>query len=265
MTLKKILAALFLIFIFATPASAQGPVIDLNQIAFEQQPGAQVPADLAFRDENGNPVTLGNYFGKPMILTLNYFSCPNLCTLELDQLTGAIADLSFNLGDEYEIISVSIDPRETPEIAAQKKWQYVRNYARPGRGAGWHFLTGTEPAIEQLTQTVGFRYAYDAQNDEYAHPIGLIILTPQGQVARYIYGADYPARDLRLALVEASQNKIGSLVDQILLLCYHYDPSTGKYSNLVLGVARATGILTVLGLIVGLGWLWKNDLRRSAH
>ena len=267
MLVVGLLVALFVLVLIFPPtfptAQATSTTNVAQNVAFDQRLGEQVSSELSFVDEQAQPVKLGDYFHvKPMVLTLNYFSCPNLCSLELDQLTGTIADISLNLGEDYDIISVSIDPRDTSNIASQKKWQYIRRYARPGRGAGWHFLTGDKSAIEALTQAVGFRYDYDAENDEFAHPIGLIVLTPEGKIARYLYGVDYAANDLRLALVEASQNKIGTAIDQILLLCYHYDPSTGKYSPMVLNIVRLSGGIMVLAIAGGLGWLWKTDLKR---
>jgi protein SCO1/2 len=249
------------------PAYAQGPITNINtDVAFDQHPGAQVPADLSFYDDAGKPVKLGDYFGhSPIILTLNYLSCQNECSFELNQLTGALADIPFNLGDEYAAITVSIDPRDTPDVAAEKKWEYVRNYARPGRGEAWHFLTGSELSIEQLARTVGFRYEYNAPTDEYAHPLGLIILTPEGRIARYLYGTDYDPRDVRLALVEASQNKIATPLDQLMLVCYHYDPANGRYSSFVLDLTRVGGVVTVLALGIFLGWMWIKDLRRDAQ
>ncbi len=257
-----------LVFLSAgLPASAQGPITDVNtDVRFEQHPGAQVPADLSFYDETGKRVQLGDYIGRsPIILTLNYFSCPNECSFELDQLTGALADIPFNLGDEYAVITVSIDPRDTPDLAAEKKWEHVRNYARPGRGEAWHFLTGSEQAIEQLARTVGFRYEYNAPTDEYAHPLGLVFLTPEGKIARYVYGTDYDPRDVRLALVEASQDKIATPIDQLMLICYHYDPANGRYSTFVLDFTRAAGVATILAMGVFLGWMWRQDLKRDAQ
>ncbi len=265
-TLALLALGLGLFGALPAPARADDPGTDVSAAAgFDQKLGAQVPLDAGFVDESGRPVRLGDYLGsRPLILTLNYLRCPNLCSLELDQLTGSLSDLPFNLGDEYAVITVSIDPRDTPEYAAEKKWQYVRSYARPGQGDAWHFLTGREPAIRALADSVGFYYAYDAKTDEYAHPIGIVILTPEGRVARYIYGVDYPSRDLRLALVEASENKIGSAIDQILLLCYRYDPAQGRYSTFVLNLVRVSGILTVLGMGLFIGWLLRKDLGRPA-
>lgn len=259
------LAALFLAyFLLAAPVHAQGPVVDVKRdVTFDQKPNAQVPLDLVFHDDQGQTVKLGDYIrDKPVILTLNYFHCPNSCSLALDQLTQALADLKFNLGDEFAVVTVSIDPRETPVIAADKKWSYVRDYGRPGRGDGWHFLTGDKVAIDALAQAVGFHYAYDPRTDEFAHPVGLMVLTPQGRISRYILGTDYAARDIQLALVEASQYKIGSVVDQLLLVCYHYDPTTGRYSAAILEIVQWAGLAMVVLLAVFIGWLWKSDLRR---
>ncbi len=249
------------------PTHAQGPIGDIkNDVGFEQHPAAQVPADLGFFDESGAPVRLGDYFGtSPIILSLNDLSCPNQCSFELNQLTGALADLPFNIGDEYAAITVSINPRDTPDIAAEKKWTFVRNYARPGRGEAWHFLTGSESSIEQLARAVGFRYEYNSATDEYAHPLGLIILTPGGRIARYIYGTDYDPRDLRLALVEASHGKIATPLDQLMLICYHYDPANGRYSSLILDLTRVGGAAMVIGMGTFLGWMWVRDLRRDAQ
>jgi protein SCO1/2 len=259
-------AALLLAYLLlAAPARAQGPVVDVKRdVTFDQKPDAQVPLDLVFRDDQGQTVKLGDYVGdKPVILTLNYFHCPNSCSLALDQLTQVLADLKFNLGDEYAVVTVSIDPRETPAIAADKKWGYVRDYGRPGRGDGWHFLTGDKVAIDALAQAVGFHYVYDPRTDEFAHPIGLMVLTPQGRISRYIFGTDYAARDIQLALVEASQNKIGSVVDQLLLVCYHYDPSTGRYSVAILEIVQWASIAMVVLFAGFIGWLWKSDPRRK--
>lgn len=271
-TRVRSLAALFAMTCFAValsiaqPASAQGPLTDLKkQVAFEQHPNAQIPLDLVFRDDKGEMVKLGDYFGsKPVILTLNYYHCPNLCSFELDQLGEALATVPFDLGNQYDVVTVSIDPREGTDLAAEKKWEAIRHYARPGLGDGWHFVTGDAAAIQALAQSVGFRYAYDPRTDEFAHPIGLVVLTPQGKIYRYIYGDDFDPTSIRLSLVEASQNKIGSILDQALLICYHYDPSQGTYSSLIITITQAAGIATVLlfgGILVR--W-WRRDLKRDA-
>ncbi len=265
--LAAVSACLLALALSANIARAQEPVTDLKtQVGFDQHPNAQIRADLTFQDDKGQTVRLGDYFGnKPIILTLNYYNCPNLCTFEFDQLGEALAGVSFNLGDAYDVVTVSIDPRDTTALAQSKKWEAIRHYARPGLGDGWHFLTGDAAAIQALTQTVGFRYAYNAQTDEFAHPVGLVFLTPQGKIYRYLYGDEFDPTAIRLALVEASQNKLGSIVDQMLLVCYHYDPSQGRYSPLVIQASQAAGIATVLIFGGVLARWWRRDLRRDAE
>jgi protein SCO1/2 len=221
----------------------------LAAVAFEQQLNAQVPLHLALRDEAGNAVQLGDYLGqKPVILTLNYYECPTLCPLVLEGLLHSLRALSFTVGEEFDVVTVSIDPGETAALAAATKARYVRYYGRPKAAAGWHFLTGDEGSIQGLTQAVGFRYAYDAAKDEYAHVAGIMVLTPQGRMARYFYGIEFSPRDLRLALVEAAANTIGSPVDQLLLFCYHYDPATGRYTLVARRALQLAGLATVLSL-----------------
>jgi protein SCO1/2 len=236
---------------------------ELRQVGIDQHPGAQVPLDLVFRDEAGQAVPLRRYFaGRPVVLTLNYFHCPNLCSLVLQRLADRLRGVPLTAGEQYSVLTVSIDPRETPALAAEKRSTTLQGF--PGEDAAdWHFLTGPEPAIEQLAAAVGFHYLYDAEEDEYVHPAGLVVLTPDGQVSRYLYGLDFTPNDLRLALVEAGQQRIGSLVDQVLLLCYHYDPVTGRYTPVVLGALRLAGLGTLVGLGLFLGLLWREDLRRQ--
>jgi protein SCO1/2 len=243
---------LLLVALFVFPLSAQAQPATANPFAavgLDQRLNEQLPLDLPFRDETGKSVRLRDYFGeKPVVLALVYYQCPMLCTLVLNGLLRSLRALSFTAGHEFTVVMVSFAPRETPALAAIKKATYLQAYARPGAEAGWHFLTGEEPAIQQLTQAAGFRYVYDAKADQYAHASGIIVLTPQGRIARYFYGVEYAPRDLRLGLVEASTNKIGSPIDQVLLLCYHYDPATGKYGVLITNVLRLAGVATVLGL-----------------
>lgn len=221
----------------------------LRNVGFEQKLNDQIPLYLRFRDEDGMEVKLERYFAtRPVILMFMYYECPHLCPLVLDGLVRSLKGLSFTVGNEFDVITVSIDPREEPQLAAAKKREYLPRYDRPGAESGWHFLTGEHTSIKSLTHAVGFRYAYDAKTDQYAHASGIVILTPQGRISRYFYGIEHSARDLRLSLVEASANKIGSLVDQLLLFCYHYDPATGKYSLVVMNVLRLAGLGTVLGL-----------------
>ncbi len=233
-----------------TPARAHDtlPAI-FKDVAFDQRLNAQVPLDLSFQDEDGRPVRLGDYFGKkPVILSFVYYKCATLCPMILDGLLRSLTPVSFDIGKQFAMLTVSFDPRETPRLAAVKKAEYVARYRRPGAPEGWHFLTGEEAAIRQLTQAVGFRYTYDAKTDQFAHAAGILILTPEGKVARYFYGIDFPPRDLRLGLIEAADNRIGTPIDRVLLYCYHYDPMTGTYALAMMNVLRLTGVGTVLAL-----------------
>jgi protein SCO1/2 len=210
---------------------------------------AQVPTDLAFRDEAGQTVHLRDYLGrKPVILTLNYYNCPMLCPLVLEGLLHSLRTLAFNVGEQFDVVTVSIDPRETPALASAVKARYVRDYGRPGAAAGWHFLTGEEPSVRGVAQAAGFDYAYDASRGEYAHAAGLMILTPRGKISRYMYGIEFSPRDLRLALVEAATDTIGSPVDRLLLFCYRYDPTTGRYTLMVTRALQLASVATVLCL-----------------
>ncbi len=221
----------------------------LQEVGFDQRLGDLVPLDLTFRDESGQPVRLSEYFGRrPVILALVYYECPMLCTLTLNGLASALKVLSFDVGKEFEVVTVSFNPQETPALAAAKKASYLQQYKRPGAAAGWHFLSGEESAIERLTQAVGFRYVYDPVQKEYAHATGIILLTPQGRIARYFFGVEFSPKDLRLGLIEASHNTIGTPVDQLLLYCFHYDPGTGKYSAVAMNIVRVAGVVTVLVL-----------------
>jgi protein SCO1/2 len=239
------------------PASLQG-------VGFDQRLNEQVPLDAAFKDEDGQTVTLGDYFGsKPVILVLAYYRCPMLCTQVLNGLVRALLDVPLEMGQDFEVVTVSFDPRETPELAAAKKKSYLERYGRPGAEAGWHFLTGEQESISRLTKAVGFRYRYDARSDQFAHASGIMVLTPQGKVARYFYDVSYSPRDLRLGLVEASQNRIGSPVDQVLLFCFHYDPAEGKYGAAVLNIIRVGGVLTVLAIGGFIAVLWRQERRKA--
>jgi protein SCO1 len=235
----------------------------LATIAFEQRLDEQVPSDLVFRDEAGNTVHLGDYFNhKPVILTLNYYECPMLCPLVLEGLRRSLRVLSFMIGEQFDVVTVSIDPGETPALAATAKAQYIRDYGRPEAATGWHFLTGDQASIQRLTQVVGFRYAYDTAKDQYAHAAGLMVLTPQGKIARYFYGIEFSPRDLRLALVEAAANTIGSPVDQLLLFCYQYDPATGRYTLVVRRTLQLISLATVLGLAAFMVVMFRRDRQR---
>ncbi len=233
-------------------AQTQSPSV-LQQVGVDQKLNSRVPLNLQFRNEAGQPVRLGDYFrGRPVVLSLVYYECPMLCTLVLNGMLQTMREIPLTAGRDFDVITVSFNPKETPALAAAKKKVYLADYNRPGAANGWHFLTGDASSIDALTRAVGFRYTYDSASHQYAHPTAIMILTPDGRMARYFLGVEYPARDFRLSLVEASNNKIGTPVDQLLLFCFHYDPSTGKYGPAVLNAMRAGGVLTVLllGLLV---------------
>lgn len=237
----------------------------LKKIGIDQRIGQQLPLDTTFTDETGRTVTLGTYFGKrPVLLTLVYYDCPMLCTYVLNGMTAALKTLSFEPGKDFDVVAISIDPKEHFQLAQAKKDVYVRNYGRPDTAGGWHFLTGTDPSIRAVADAVGFHYAYDPDLQQYAHGAAIYVVTPKGEVARYFLGLDYPSRDLRLALVEASNNRLGSVVDQALLLCYHYDPTTGKYDASTLFAVRIGFIATVTGLLTFIVVSLRRE-RRSAE
>ena len=253
MKLPALLSTAFLLLAPAFAAArseAPAPSSIVAQVGIDQKLGDSVPLDLVFRDEAGSPVRLGQYFGgkKPVLLSLVYYRCPGLCTMTLNGMASAFKPLKFSAGQEFDVVTISIDPKETPELAAEKKAQYLKRYGRAGAEAGWHFLTGDEPAIRALAQSVGFRYVYHPQTDQYTHAAGIMLLTPGGKVARYFYGLEYSARDLRLAIVEASEERIGTLADAVSLLCYQYDPMTGKYGVAIMRAIRTGAVLTMVGL-----------------
>ncbi len=222
----------------------------LDGVSFEQRLGTQVPADLAFTDETGAAIRLGAYFGpRPVILALVYYECPMLCTQVLSGLTSGLKGLAFDAGTQFDVVVVSIDPGEGPGLAAAKKATYVDRYGRPETASAWHFLTGRKAEIDRLAATVGFSYSYDEKTDQYAHAAGITVLTPDGTIARYFYGIDFAPRDLRLGIVEATDRKIATPIDSVLLYCFHYDPSTGKYGLMALNIVRAAGILFLLGMV----------------
>ena len=221
----------------------------LREIGFDQNLDRMVPLDIPFTDEGGRAVRLGDYFGaRPVVLALVYYDCPMLCTQVLNSLTSTLKVLSLEPGKDFEIVTVSFDPREKPALAAAKKAVYLDRYKRPGAAEGWHFLTGEQASIERLTHAAGFRYVWDERLRQFAHPTGITVLTPQGRLSRYLFGVEYGPRDLRFALVEASAGKVGTPVDQVLLYCYHYDPETGRYGLVIMRVVRLAGAATVLAL-----------------
>ena len=233
--------------IMSPPANVRPP--GLQNVGIEQHLDEQIPADLSFRDETGKPVHLGDYFGKkPMILNLVYYNCPMLCGEVLSGLEGALRVLKFDVGKEFDVLTVSFDPRETPDMATRKKAEFLKRYGRAGAAEGWHFLTGPQESIDALTKAAGFQYQYDPKTGQFAHATAIMILTPEGKIAQYYYGVDYAPKDLRLGLIQASENKIGTLADQVLLYCYHYDPTTGKYGAIISRVLQLSALATILGL-----------------
>lgn len=230
-----------------------------TEVGIDQKLNEQIPLDLKFTDERGNIVELGKYFhSKPVIISLVYYRCPMLCTQILNGMVQTFKILKFTAGQEFEVVTVSIDHRETHEMAAEKKDTYVTEYARPGVADGWHFLVGDSVTVKKLADAVGFKFVYDAPTKQFAHASGIMVATPQGKLARYLYGIEYGAKDLTFSLMEAAQEKIGSPVDKLLLLCYHYDPTTGKYGVMVANLLRIGGALTLL--IVG-GYMFYNFRR----
>jgi protein SCO1/2 len=230
------------------PTSTNKPSI-LQNVGIDQKLGVMVPENLVFADEDGNEVQLGRYYHKrPLVLALVYYDCPMLCTMVLNDLLRTARAMPENIGTDYDILCVSFDPADRPELAKLKRETYVAQYNRPGSEAGWHFLTGPQASITKLTSLVGFRYAWDPKNNVFAHASGLIILSPDGKVTRYFYGIDYAPQDLRLALTEAAGGHVGSLTDEILLYCFHYDPATGKYGLAISRALKVGGVLTCLAL-----------------
>ena len=226
---------------------AQSMPQPLREIGFDQNIDQQLPLDAQFRDEDGKTVALGSFYGsKPVVLAFVYYACPMLCTQVLNAMTATISTLSLDAGKDFELVLVSFDPRETPAQAAAKKAEYLHRYKRAGADAGWHFLTGDQSEITRVTKAAGFRYTWDEQTQQFAHPTGIVITTPDGRLARYLFGLEYGPRDVKLALVEASEGKVGSVVDSLLLFCYHYDPMTGRYGVYVMRTLRVAGVATVL-------------------
>jgi len=233
--------------IMSPPANVRPPY--LENVGIEQHLDAQVPSDLAFTDDTGRPVHLGDYFGKkPLILNLVYYRCTMLCGEALAGLSSAMKLVKFDVGNQFDVVTVSFNPQETAAEAAAKKKEMLQRYGRPGAASGWHFLTGSPDSINALTKAVGFQYQYDATKNQYAHATAIMVLTPQGRISRYFYGVEFPPKDLRMGLVEASEGKIGNPVDQVLLYCYHYDPATGKYGAVVSNMLKLGGGITILFL-----------------
>jgi protein SCO1/2 len=264
--MRRSLAAAILLGFLATPAArADSPNAAalpkaLEGVGFDQRLGELLPLDLELRDEDGRGVELGAFFGeRPVVLALVYYECPMLCTLVLNGLTGALKGVGLEAGKDFEVVVVSFDPRETPELARAKKAAYLDRYGRPETAPAWHFLTGSPAAIERLTAAAGFRYAWDEAAEQFAHPSGILTATPEGRISRYLFGTDFAPRDLRLALVESAGGRIGTRTDQVLLYCYHYDPATGRYSAAVMNLVRAGALATVASLALVIGVFWRSE------
>jgi len=238
------------------------PIPILQQVGIDQRIGQQVPLDLIFRDETGKSAPLRSYFGRrPVLLTLVYYQCPMLCSQVLNGVVGGLLSQKLSVGRDFDIVTVSFDPRDTPADATEKRNTYLKRYGRAGAEKGWHFLTGEQPAIEALTKAVGFRYAWDPKIQQYAHASGIMVATADGRLSHYLYGIEYTPKDMRLALVESSEGKLGNVVDQVMLYCYHYDPATGKYGAVVTNMLRLGGALTLLLLGGFLAMAWQRELR----
>lgn len=257
---------LFLLAFLLLPRfAAADPVNLMQEVGIDQNLDAQIPLDAEFYDESGKLVPLRTFCrDKPVVLALVYFKCPMLCGLEIEGLVRSLRALSLDVGKDFDVLVVSFDPAERAELAAGKKRSVLEHYDREGSEDGFHFLTGDEPSIRRLTETVGFRYKFDPETRQFAHAAGIFVLTPDGRTSRYFYGVDYPPRDLRLGLVEASQGTIGTPTDRILLFCYHYDPTTGKYGFAILNVLRAAGIATVFAIAASIVAMVRRD-RRKLH
>ncbi len=244
------------------PASAIPPA--LRGIGFDQRLNERVPLDAVFTDETGQSVRLGDYFGqRPVVMVFAYYECPMLCTMALNGLGSALNVLSLEPGRDFEIVTISFDPKDTPAAASAKKARYIERYKHDGAAAAWHFLTGDQASIERVTAAAGFRYAWDEDTKQFAHPTGVIVLTPDGRFARYLFGIEYGPRDLRYAIVEASDGKVGSPVDSLLLYCFHYDPMTGRYGLVIMRAMRLAGAATVIALATFIGIMVRREKRQN--
>ena len=275
-----LIAAALLLLLAAAPANAQVAPGNVGQsasalppalrnVGFEPTLNAQMPLDLPFTDENGQGVKLGEYFnhGKPVLLAFVYYGCPMLCNQVEQGVVGSLKMLSFNPGQDYEVVFVSFDPREDSTMAAQKKYSALSHFNRPSTADGWHFLTGAKESIDAATKAANFRYDFFPKTNLFSHASGILLLTPDGRISRYFYGVEYPARDVRLGLVDASAGKIGTPIDHVLLFCYQYDPSTATYSASILKIVRLAGVLTVLGIVFGILVFRRRELAapQGAH
>jgi protein SCO1 len=242
-------------------ASSAGLPVALRNVGFEPPLGGAIPLGLGFRDESGRDVRLGDYFGrKPVLLALVYYGCPMLCNQVEQGVVGSLKMLSFNAGSDFEVLFVSFDPRETPGMAAQKKVSALSHYGRPDTASGWHFLTGGKQSIDALTEAANFRYSFNESSGIFAHASGIMLLTEDGRISRYFYGVEYPSRDVRLGLVDASAGRIGNPIDHLLLYCFQYDPSTARYSAAILRIIRFGGVLTIFTIVAGILIFRRRDI-----
>jgi len=240
----------------------------LKKVGIEQRLGETLPLETVFKDENGREVKLGEYFsnGRPVVLALVYYECPMLCNQVLNGLTGSMKGVTLDAGKDFDVVAISFDARENdkPELAKNKKASYIERYGRPGTEAGFHFLTGTQESIDAVTKTAGFSYEWDEKSKQFAHASAVIIANPNGKLSRYLYGIDYSPKDLKFGIIDSAENKVGSAADQLLLYCYHYDPSTGKYGFAVLRAMRIGGIATILGMGLMGFVFWRRNKKKTA-
>jgi len=245
----------------ANPVYAQSPTNGNNTVALDQKLNAQLPLDAVFKDETGKTVMLGDYFGsKPVVLNLVWYNCPSLCGLELQSMVKTFQQEKLKIGKDFNVVTISIDPNETPALAMERKQEYIRMLGQPSAESGWHFLTGDATQIHRVADAIGYKYYYDPTSQQYIHPAGILIITPSGKVSKYFFGIEYHPEDLRLGLVSASKGKVGSFVDQILLICCQYDPQTGRYSLVISKVLKVAGGLTILILL--LFWMMMVRLEK---
>jgi protein SCO1/2 len=236
----------------------------LREVDVEEKLNQKLSLNLAFTDSEGQAVKLGDYFGrgKPILLTLNYANCPMLCSLQLSGLVGGLRELDWSVGESFEVVTVSLDPEETPAQAGEAKARHLARYGRAASAPGWHFLVGSEENVRALADSIGFRYTYNEKRDEWVHPAAVVVATPDGRVGRYLYGIEYPPRLLRLSLVEASQGKIGTTVDRLILYCFHYDETEGRYAPVARNIMRLGGAVGAAGLASLLLALWAAEVRK---
>ena len=261
----KLLVLVSLVSFRPSLLRADGPFQppDVKGVGIQQELNGRVPLDTLFRDEAGNTVPLSKYVnGKPVVLAPVYYTCPMLCSQIMSGLVSAMRPLSMKPGQDFEVVAISFDPHDTPQSASKKQLQYSRSYSSRAGTKGWHFLVGNQASIDAVMNAIGFHYRWDPAHKMFIHASGIILLTPEGRIARYLYGVEYEPKDLKLGLVESSHNRIGSAADQILLLCYHYDPKTGKYGATVINLLRGSAVLTLIGMALAAFLLWRRDLRQ---